>query len=90
MPVPSSCPPHSRGSQISRETPSSEDAAASRVQAEVRREDHCDELMVTKELPGPREGSSRGGREFSLSASLPCLPALSCADTGQGGSHLLP
>jgi hypothetical protein len=79
-----------RGSEISRETPSNDDAATSSVQAEVRREDHCDELMVTKELPGPREGSSRGGRKFSLSASLPCLSALSCADTGQGGSHLLP
>jgi hypothetical protein len=37
---------------------------------------------------GPNQGSSEGCREFSLSGSLPCLPALSCIDTDQGCSSL--
>jgi hypothetical protein len=37
---------------------------------------------------GPDQGGGEGGREFSLPGSLPCLPALSRADPGQGGSSL--
>jgi hypothetical protein len=37
---------------------------------------------------GPTQGGRQGGREFSLSGSLPCLPALSRAYIGQGGNSL--
>lgn len=58
--------------------------AGSSAQADVRREDHSDELLVTdSHRDSVGEASGEAG-------SSPCLPALSCADTNQGGSHLLP
>jgi hypothetical protein len=43
----------------------------------------------SQKVEGPNQGGGEGGREFSLPGSLPCLPALSCADTGQGGNSQL-
>jgi hypothetical protein len=43
----------------------------------------------SQKVKGPNQGGGEGGREFSLSGSLPCLPALNCADTGQGGNSRL-
>jgi hypothetical protein len=37
---------------------------------------------------GPTQGGREGGREFSLSGSLPCLPALNSAYIDQGGNSL--
>ena len=43
--------------------------------------------MTASETQGGGQGGTQGPREFSLTASLPLLPGLSCENTDQGGNY---